>query len=976
MKKRLLATFLSFVIVIGLLPSTAWAADPGVLDLSKGAITITSTGYTQGTSTETYESDYTIIQTSSETSTSNTITVTGGTHNVTISGVNITAGSGAAISVAAGATLNLTIEGTNSATGAGGYAGISVAAAWNGDEFDPENSGHLTINGNGSLTAQGGAATSTLGAGAGIGGDGFSETSNPNGGDFGVVTISGGEVTATGGAAISTNAGAGAGIGGGGISGHSWIYAGQVNVTSGNVTASGGNAYKLGNSGFYCGAAGIGNGATDGNNNSDGGALEICITGGVVNATGAVSAAGIGGSANGSSGPVTIGGTAKVTAVGQADGVWGGAGIGGGDNGNSGTIVIEGSAQVTATGAGAGAGIGGGGGGSSTEITIRENASVTATGGMRNSSSLYNWGGAGIGGGGNHSGYQTASNCGAVQLNSSGRIVAYGGDGAQSIGMGRHNASLVPSEENKVIVGSNAGNVWMFSADTSQPAFFGQEDTDGDDLSLADGVTAIWYTHSGMDTFPVAGTASSSDGNEYQWSNDATNNTLTITSGGTTYSYNYGADNTVTGGHTLRNWAYFGSVPTYTISAAPTALDFGTVNTGYPQPEAQTVTITNTGNRDVTVTLPTMTNYDIVATGDSWTEGSIALAPNATANFTVQPNAGLAAGSYSGTLTVNGTDGAAATVNLIFTVQSGGSGGVTRYTITASAGEGGAISPSGSVQVVRGGDKTFTITPGEGYEIADVLVDGESIGAVNSYTFENVRARHTIEAVFEEIETVADPDDTGVSGWLNTEDHMAYLAGYPDGAFGPDRNMTRAEAAQMFYNLLLDKDVTTTVTFADVDDGAWYAEAVHTLASLGILNGVGDNRYEPERAITRAEFTAIAMRFAKAPAGGETRFTDVHESDWFYADVAGAVQYGWIEGYGDGTFRPGSSITRAEVTAIVNRMLGRRADTAFLAAHAEDLTAFTDLTSRHWAWETIMEAANGHTWDKRGGAEVWTALTP
>ena len=310
------------------------------------------------------------------------------------------------------------------------------------------------------------------------------------------------------------------------------------------------------------------------------------------------------------------------------------------------------------------------------------------------------------------------------------------------------------------------------------------------------------------------------------------------------------------------------------------------------------------------------------------------------------------------------------------TFRSTSSSGITRYTITASAGEGGSISPEGSVRVRRGNDQTFTITPDEGYEIADVLVDGESVGAVRSYTFENVRSRHTIEAIFEEIGTVADPDDTGVSGWLNTKDHMAYLAGYPDGAFGPDRNMTRAEAAQMFYNLLLDKDVTTTVTFADVDDGAWYAEAVHTLASLGILNGVGDGRYEPERAITRAEFTAIAMRFAKAPAIGEVRFTDVRESDWFYADVAGAVQYGWIEGYGDGTFRPGSSITRAEVTAIVNRMLGRRADTAFLAAHAEDLTAFTDLTSRHWAWETIMEAANGHAWDKRGGAEVWTALTP
>ena len=73
--------------------------------------------------------------------------------------------------------------------------------------------------------------------------------------------------------------------------------------------------------------------------------------------------------------------------------------------------------------------------------------------------------------------------------------------------------------------------------------------------------------------------------------------------------------------------------------------------------------------------------------------------------------------------------------------------------------------------MVRGSSKTFTITPDAGYVIEDVLVDGESVGAVDKYTFENVREKHTIEAVFaEQNGGVADPDDTGVSGWLNTKD--------------------------------------------------------------------------------------------------------------------------------------------------------------------------------------------------------------
>ena len=306
----------------------------------------------------------------------------------------------------------------------------------------------------------------------------------------------------------------------------------------------------------------------------------------------------------------------------------------------------------------------------------------------------------------------------------------------------------------------------------------------------------------------------------------------------------------------------------------------------------------------------------------------------------------------------------------------GGGGGTTRYTITAEAENGGSISPSGAVRVSRGNDQTFRITASDGYEIADVLVDGESVGAVGSYIFENVRANHTIHVSFAASEEVpvADPDDTGVSGWLNIDDHISYLNGYADGTFRPDHNMTRAEVAQMFYNLLLDKDIVVTAAFSDVPADAWYSEAVKTLATLGMINGVGENRFEPDRAITRAEFTAIAMRFAHLPENGKNIFSDVTTSDWFYDVVVGSIQYGWINGYSDGTFRPHNTISRAEVTTITNRMLGRSADRAFVAEHLDELRTFSDVSISHWSYYAVVEATNAHDFVKNDSMENWTQL--
>lgn len=279
---------------------------------------------------------------------------------------------------------------------------------------------------------------------------------------------------------------------------------------------------------------------------------------------------------------------------------------------------------------------------------------------------------------------------------------------------------------------------------------------------------------------------------------------------------------------------------------------------------------------------------------------------------------------------------------------------------------------SGDEITLEGGDKIVirNLPEGTRYEVIIETADG--------YTYvidgeEGVIHTGMNEAEFTATRTVpvADPSVTGVSRWLNTTDHIAYLTGYPGGAFGPDNNMTRAEVAQMFYALLNNKNVTITKTFPDVPADAWYAAAVNTLASLGMVSGDENGSYRPNDPITRAEFCVIALAFAYEPENAVCYFGDVSRSDWFYTYVAQAASYGWIGGYTNGNFGPNDRITRAQVTTIVNNMLGRAADRDYVIDHQADLVQFTDLTRAHWGYFQIMEATNAHDYTKSNGTENW-----
>jgi hypothetical protein len=107
----------------------------------------------------------------------------------------------------------------------------------------------------------------------------------------------------------------------------------------------------------------------------------------------------------------------------------------------------------------------------------------------------------------------------------------------------------------------------------------------------------------------------------------------------------------------------------------------------------------------------------------------------------------------------------------------GSPGGSNNFTIAASAGSNGSITPGGNFTVTEGSDQTFYITPDSFYEIGDVLVDGVSIGAVSSYSFSNVTGDHTISASFVEIITYTITANAGANGSINPEGSVTLIEG-------------------------------------------------------------------------------------------------------------------------------------------------------------------------------------------------------
>ena len=228
-----------------------------------------------------------------------------------------------------------------------------------------------------------------------------------------------------------------------------------------------------------------------------------------------------------------------------------------------------------------------------------------------------------------------------------------------------------------------------------------------------------------------------------------------------------------------------------------------------------------------------------------------------------------------------------------------------------------------------------------------------------------------------------EPDEPDTPDDLNTVDHFSYVVGYEDGTVMPQKQITRAEVATIFYRLLKedvrDENTTDVSDFSDVSSSDWYGTTVATLADMGILKGYEDGTFRPNAPITRAEFAAIATRFFDETGATYEpgTFTDVTGSEWFAGAIMDAVNLGLIGGYEDGTVRPNNNITRAEACAIVNRTLGRVPDADHLLPE-DEMKTWPDNPESAWFYADMQEATNGHEyeWITEDGNKVenWTDL--
>ena len=259
---------------------------------------------------------------------------------------------------------------------------------------------------------------------------------------------------------------------------------------------------------------------------------------------------------------------------------------------------------------------------------------------------------------------------------------------------------------------------------------------------------------------------------------------------------------------------------------------------------------------------------------------------------------------------------------------SGGGSGYSYYTIKATAGTDGSISPSGDVSVREGRDQTFAITPDKGYAVANVKIDGKSIGAVKSYTFENVRRTHTIEVIF--MKANGTPQ-TGVFVDVATgsyyEDAVDWAVengitkGTDDTHFSPDGICTRAQAVTFLWRTAgSPASKTHAMPFTDVPVGSYYYDAVLWAVENGITKGTSDTTFSPNMICTRAQIVVFLWRSEKSPAAGTANpFADV-KSDAYYADaVLWAVKENITKGTTSTTFSPNAGCTRAQIVTFLYR---------------------------------------------------------
>ncbi|MED4669820.1 cell surface glycoprotein [Lysinibacillus fusiformis] len=189
--------------------------------------------------------------------------------------------------------------------------------------------------------------------------------------------------------------------------------------------------------------------------------------------------------------------------------------------------------------------------------------------------------------------------------------------------------------------------------------------------------------------------------------------------------------------------------------------------------------------------------------------------------------------------------------------------------------------------------------------------------------------------------------------------HEAYIKGFPNGTFGPDKNVTRAQVAIMMARILGYKEGQTVskAPFKDVAKDHSAAGAIAFVKEQGIMHGDQHGNFHANANITRAEMAAVVANYKKlfVEEGVAITFKDTkgHWAQWIIEANRAA---GIINGLENGSFVPNAALTRAQAVVMMNRMFERG------PLHGVTKPSFPDVKATHWAFKEIEEAANAHSY--------------
>ena len=213
-------------------------------------------------------------------------------------------------------------------------------------------------------------------------------------------------------------------------------------------------------------------------------------------------------------------------------------------------------------------------------------------------------------------------------------------------------------------------------------------------------------------------------------------------------------------------------------------------------------------------------------------------------------------------------------------------------------------------------------------------------------------------------------------------DHNHYVIGFPDGTFGPDLPITRAQVATIIARSCLGGfvegyDYGNPGGYTDVPSKHWASSAIAFCTKSGTFNGYNDGTFQPDKNISRQELATVVARLAGVQTNQGLPFVDSADvSGWALGGVYTAYANGWIVGYKDGTFLPKNDITRAETVKIFNAYLNRGVNAEGLSDLKEyvhsgvasnntengstEYMTWPDVPATHWAYFEVIEAANDH----------------